>query len=90
MSGKLVALSTRRDGFRRNCTLATVAQRPYLGGLDQNPPQVDLMFASVDDAVFDPALELIMLESKHGYFEAARHTLVGLQEVAKSRWVPSL
>ena len=48
------------------------------------------MFASVDDAVFDPALELIMLESKHGYFEAARHTLVGLQEVAKSRWVPSL
>jgi helicase required for RNAi-mediated heterochromatin assembly 1 len=84
MPGKLVALTTRQDGFRKICKIATVAQRPYRDGLDQDPPQVDLMWADPADAVFDPTTDLIMVESTHGYFEAARHALVGLQEVSRA------
>src|SRR4051812_20220012 len=61
MPGKLVALTTKQDGFRNICKLATIAQRPYLDGLDQAPPQVDLMWADVTDAVIDPTTELVMV-----------------------------
>ena len=63
--------------------IATVAQRPYKDGLDQNPPQVDIMWAKSSDSVVDPGLELIMIESRSGYFEAVRHSLVGLQMFAR-------
>lgn len=62
--------------------VATVAQRPYKDGLDQKPPLVDIIWANPLDAVVDPELELIMVESRSGYFEAIRHTLVGLQNAA--------
>lgn len=81
--GKLVAVTTNSDGFRNICKIATVAQRPYRDGLDQDPPLVDLMWADLTDAVFDPTTELVMVESKHGYFEATRHALAGLKEVSQ-------
>ncbi|KAK0632933.1 P-loop containing nucleoside triphosphate hydrolase protein, partial [Immersiella caudata] len=82
--GKLVALTTKEDGFRKVCKMATIAQRPLRDELDQDPPEVDLMWANMDDAVLDPAMELVMVESTHGYFEAARHALAGLQEVSSA------
>jgi helicase required for RNAi-mediated heterochromatin assembly 1 len=82
--GKIVALSTKADGFKSICKIATVAQRPYRDGLDQDPPEVDLLWANPEDAVLDPALEMIMVESLHGYYESARHALVGLQHAAQT------
>ncbi|KAL1840127.1 hypothetical protein VTJ49DRAFT_783 [Mycothermus thermophilus] len=82
--GKIVALSPKSDNFRKVCKLATVIQRPYNGGLDQNPPTVELMWADPADAVIDPTLEMVMIESTRGYFESARHALVGLQHAART------
>jgi helicase required for RNAi-mediated heterochromatin assembly 1 len=82
--GKLVAISTRSDGFRSICKLATIVQRPYFGGLDQDPPLVDLMWAKTGDAVLDPSKEMTMVESHGGFFEATRHALVGLQLSAQT------
>ena len=61
-----------------------IAQRPYKDGLDQNPPLVDIMWTNPEDAVLDPDLELVMVESRCSYFEAARHSLVGLQHYAQT------
>ena len=80
--GKIVALSS--DNFKTICKIATIAQRPYEKGLDQDPPLVDLLWAKPEDAVLDPALEMVMVESLHGYFESARHALVGLQHAART------
>ena len=80
--GKIVALSPKRDSFRTICKIATVALRPYYQGLDQNPPVIDLQWANPEDAVLDPNLEMVMIESLNGYFESARHALVGLQHAA--------
>ncbi|SPQ19196.1 4a3a579f-3665-4edf-b868-af0d4b39d251 [Thermothielavioides terrestris] len=82
--GKIVALSPKDDNFKTVCKIATVAQRPYRDGLDQDPPVVDLLWARPEDAVFDPSLEMVMIESLHGYFESARHALVGLQLAAQT------
>jgi helicase required for RNAi-mediated heterochromatin assembly 1 len=82
--GKLVALTIKEDGFRNVCKIATIAQRPNRDGLDKDPPEVDLMWANMDDAVLDPTVELVMVESTHGYFEASRHALAGLQEVSST------
>ncbi|KAK0656215.1 P-loop containing nucleoside triphosphate hydrolase protein [Cercophora newfieldiana] len=84
MPGKLVAITTKQDGFRKICKIATIAQRPYRDGLDQDPPQVDLMWVDLNDAVIDPTTELVMVESTHGYFEASKHALAGLQEVSRA------
>lgn len=81
--GTLVAISTAADQFRNVCMIATVAQRPYMDGLDQRPPLVDIVWADPSQAVVDPELELIMVESRTGYFEAVRHTLVGLQKALR-------
>lgn len=81
--GTTVALTTKADNFKTICKIATIAQRPYKDGLDQNPPVVDLMWADPKDAVFDPSIELVMIESRDGYFESTRHTLVGLQHAAQ-------
>ncbi|KAL2175501.1 P-loop containing nucleoside triphosphate hydrolase protein [Thermothelomyces heterothallicus CBS 202.75] len=82
--GKIVALSPKSDSFKKICKIATIAQRPYKNGLDRDPPVVDLVWANPEDAVLDPHLELIMIESLHGYFESARHSLVGLQHAART------
>ncbi|KAL2260672.1 hypothetical protein VTK26DRAFT_5257 [Humicola hyalothermophila] len=80
--GSIVALSPKDDKFRKICKIASIAQRPYHDGLDQDPPLVDLLWAYPEDAVFDPELEMVMIESRNGYFESARHALVGLQHAA--------
>ncbi|EGZ77167.1 hypothetical protein NEUTE2DRAFT_53794 [Neurospora tetrasperma FGSC 2509] len=82
--GSLLALTTKADKFKTICKVAVVAQRPYLLGLDQTPPLVDLMWGDPEDAVFDCDLELVMIEAQHGYFESSRHSLVGLQLAAQA------
>lgn len=56
IQGSLVALSPQKDNFQSICKVAVVAARPIPGGLDQNPPQVDIFFAEDRDVVFDPAI----------------------------------
>lgn len=52
--GTMVALSPMTDSFRSVCKIAIVAARPIEGGLDCNPPQIDIFWGDLDDAVFDP------------------------------------
>lgn len=54
VAGTLVALTPQNDMFQRFCKIAVVAARPVEGGLDQNPPQIDLFWGDTDEAVFDP------------------------------------
>lgn len=86
--GTVVAISTAKDNFNSICKIAIVAQRPFVSGLDMNPPEIDIFWARPDDAVFDPSEALVMLESRSGYFEAVRHALVGLQHAASEQQVP--
>lgn len=83
--GKAVALST--DFFKTDCRIAVIAQRPIEGGLDQSPPVIDIIWASADQALIDPDQELVMVESRNGYYEAVRHALKGLQHAARE-WSP--
>lgn len=78
--GRVVALSS--DNFESDCRVAIMAQRPIQGGLDQNPPTVDIIWASAQDAIVDPDHELVMIESRNGFYEAARHAMIGLQLAA--------
>ncbi|KAI5918453.1 P-loop containing nucleoside triphosphate hydrolase protein [Camillea tinctor] len=81
-TGALIVLSTAQDAFKTICIPATIADHPIRDGLDQNPPLIQIHWANMDDAIMDPTLELVMVESRFGYFEAVRHCLVGLQQVA--------
>ncbi|KAI0018017.1 P-loop containing nucleoside triphosphate hydrolase protein [Xylariomycetidae sp. FL0641] len=81
-TGSLVALSTATDGFRTTCIPAVIADHPIREGLDQNPPTIQIFWANIEDAILDPNLELVMLEARSGYFEAMRHSMLGLQHVA--------
>lgn len=83
--GKVVAVSS--DFFKTDCRVAVVAQRPIEGGLDQSPPVIDIIWATADQALIDPDQELVMVESRNGYFESVRHALKGLQRAAKE-WSP--
>jgi helicase required for RNAi-mediated heterochromatin assembly 1 len=78
--GSIVALST--DNFQSDCRVATIAQRPIEGGLDQNPPTVDITWSCPEEAVVDPDQELVMVEPRSGFYEAARHAMIGLQLAA--------
>ena len=80
--GSMLAVTTARDMFKTTCKIVTVAQRPYTGSLDQFPPEVDIFWAHADEAVFDPMEELVMVESRNGFFEAIRHVLLGIQLAA--------
>jgi helicase required for RNAi-mediated heterochromatin assembly 1 len=91
-AGTLVVLSPRSDNFNEQCFVAVVAARYRLGGLEPNfedgedtntPPRIEIFWSNVETAVFDPSVELVMLEAKGGYFETVRHAMVGLQHAAK-------
>ncbi|KAM0244816.1 hypothetical protein ACHAP5_005939 [Fusarium lateritium] len=91
-AGTLVALSPRSDNFDKQCFVAVVAARYLLGGLEPNPedhedentpPRIEIFWSNCDTAVFDPTVEMVMLEAKGGYFETVRHAMVGLQHAAK-------
>ncbi|KIL86067.1 hypothetical protein FAVG1_10461 [Fusarium avenaceum] len=91
-AGTLVALSPSSDNFDKQCFVAVVAARYLLGGLEPNPedfedentpPRIEIFWSNCDTAVFDPTVEMVMLEAKGGYFETVRHAMVGLQHAAK-------
>ncbi|KAI8956483.1 P-loop containing nucleoside triphosphate hydrolase protein [Daldinia sp. FL1419] len=83
--GTLVALSTAEDRFRTICMPAIISEHRIRDGLDQNPPTIYFQWANMSDAVMDPNQELIMIETRLGYFEAIRHSMVGLQHVATTQ-----
>ncbi|KAK8073961.1 hypothetical protein PG994_004860, partial [Apiospora phragmitis] len=74
--GTVVALSA--DDFESQCKVASIVEK----FIDGSSVTIHILWAEVDDAVFDPMEELIMVESRHGFYEAIRHSLVGLQHVA--------
>ncbi len=76
----MVALTPVKDMFKTQCKVAVVAARP-LAGLEQNPAEVDLFFAAPEEIELDPQQEWVMIESRIGYFEAYRHTLMALQKL---------
>ncbi|KAL7787008.1 P-loop containing nucleoside triphosphate hydrolase protein [Trichoderma ceciliae] len=89
--GALVVLSPSYDSFRRICIVATVASRSFNG--KQEPdimagddpmahPQVELFWANPNEAIIEPREQFVMLESKVGYFENVRYTMLGLQHAA--------
>ncbi|KAI3318803.1 P-loop containing nucleoside triphosphate hydrolase protein [Xylariaceae sp. AK1471] len=81
-TGSLVVISTAEDNFKTICMPAVIADHPIRDGLDQNPPTIQIFWSNTNDFILDPAVELVMLESRIGYFEAVRHCMVGLQHVA--------
>lgn len=74
--GNLIAISTARDNFHNICKVAVVSERCAIDG---SPLIVHIQWANMSDAVFDPDEELVIVESRCGFFEAMRHALVGLQ-----------
>lgn len=54
MQGTIVALTPERDMFKTICKVATVAARVIQGGLDQDPPSIDLFWGDPKDIVIDP------------------------------------
>ncbi|KAJ8069476.1 hypothetical protein OCU04_003129 [Sclerotinia nivalis] len=79
--GSLVCLSPTSDMFRSVCKVGTVAARPIEGGLDRDPPQVDLFFGDDEDIILNPVDSYVMIQSRLGFFEAYRHVLVALQKL---------
>jgi helicase required for RNAi-mediated heterochromatin assembly 1 len=82
ITGSLVALSPIEDAFKSICILAVVAARP-ISALDQNPPEIDLFFASPEEQEVDPTQKWIMVENRGSFFEAGRHTLLALQQLMR-------
>ncbi|KAL2812382.1 P-loop containing nucleoside triphosphate hydrolase protein [Aspergillus granulosus] len=82
VSGSIVALSPADDAFQTKCVIAIVAARP-LDGVKAQPPKVDIFFADLADADFDPQLEWVMIQAKEGYYESARHTMTALQKMSR-------
>ncbi|KFZ06707.1 hypothetical protein V501_07158 [Pseudogymnoascus sp. VKM F-4519 (FW-2642)] len=78
--GTMVALSPVHDKFKTICKVAIVAARP-LAAVEQDPPQIDIFWASIEESEFDPTEEYVMVEAKSGYFEASRHMLVAMQKL---------
>jgi helicase required for RNAi-mediated heterochromatin assembly 1 len=84
ISGSVVALTPTQDMFEKICRVAVVAARP-LAGVQQNPPEIDIFFATPDQIELDPQQEWVMVECKDGYFEGSRHTLCALQKMTSER-----
>lgn len=86
MSGSIVALSPVQDHFKSKCVVAVVAARP-LEQVKQQPHQVDIFFARVEDAQFDVQQEWLMVEPRTGYYESGRYTMTALQRMTNERFV---
>jgi hypothetical protein len=54
LQGTMVALSPASDNFASICRVAVVAARPFTGGLDQNPPTIDIFLENMEDLQLDP------------------------------------
>ncbi|KAI1800239.1 P-loop containing nucleoside triphosphate hydrolase protein [Daldinia bambusicola] len=83
--GTLVVISTAKDRFKTICMPAVISEHRIRDGLDQNPPTIYFQWANISDAIMDPNQELVMIETRLGYFEAVRHSMVGLQHVAATQ-----
>ena len=70
--------------FASICRIAIVAARPKTG-LEQNPPEIDIFFGGAEELEIDPQQEWVMVESRNGFYEGSRHTLRGLQMVAREK-----
>ncbi|KAG5765355.1 hypothetical protein H9Q72_006566 [Fusarium xylarioides] len=90
-AGTLIALSPKSDNFNTECYVAVVAARYIVGGLEPDPandegkdtpPRIEIFWSDCNNAVFDPSVEMVMIEAKGGYFETVRHAMVGLQHAA--------
>lgn len=81
ITGSMVALTPAKDMFKKICRIAIVAARP-LAGVQQNPCEIDLFFATPDQIEIDPQEEWVMVECRDAYFEGSRHTLRSLQKIA--------
>ena len=80
----MVALTPANDMFQHLCKVAIVAARP-LENLRQRSPAIDLFFGSAEEIEIDPQQEWVMVEARHGFFEAHRHTLRALQKMSHER-----
>ncbi len=80
-----MAVSTVKDAFRTVCKIATVASQPRQSTSDRPVLEVELFWATSDQAIFDPTEELVLLESRTGYFESIRYSLVGLQIAGRTQ-----
>lgn len=78
--GTLVCVSD--DNFQ-TIKVATVAARPMVG-LESNPPEVDLLFHETELEI-DTEKEMVMVESRNGYFEAYKWTLKALQRMTEDK-----
>ena len=76
--GTIVALSPMFDRFQTQCKVASIVEKIIDGPI----VTIHLLWADTDDAVLDPMEQLVMIESRHAFYEAVRHSLVGLQHVA--------
>jgi helicase required for RNAi-mediated heterochromatin assembly 1 len=85
ITGSVVALTPAHDMFEKICRVAIVAARP-LAGVQQNPPEIDIIFATPDQIELDPRQEWVMVECRDGYFEGSRHTLRALQKLTNERY----
>ena len=84
ITGSLVALTPANDMFKTICRIAVVAARP-LDAVQQNPPEIDIYFGGPEEIEIDPQQEWVMAEARNGYYEACRHTLCGLQKMAREK-----
>lgn len=72
--------------------LATIAFRVVVGGLepgpdegDDTPSRIHIFWADAADAVLDPQLDMVMIESKSGFFESVRHGMAGLRAASQEQ-----
>lgn len=79
-----MALSPVGDCFKSKCVVATVAARP-VDAVTKEPPEIDIFFSQPENAEFDPQKEWIMVEPRHGYYEASRYTMAALQRMPRER-----
>lgn len=88
--GSVVALSN--DNFKSQCLVGVVAARPLEGGLFPDSlkgehawtaPRIDIFWSRVEDSVWDPAEEMVMVEARSSYYEPVRYAMLGLQHAAE-------
>ena len=90
-AGGLVAISPATDNFSSQCLVAVVASKRLYGGVlpdvdhgeDENtPPRIDIFWSRPEEAIIDPHCEMVMIQSKNGYYESVRYAMLGLQHAA--------
>lgn len=79
-AGALVLMTPADDMFKTKTIPMIVAARP-LEQLNQNPPKVDLFFASPNEIEIDPDKTWFIVQDSVTYFEADRHSMVAIQRM---------